>query len=61
MDAVEWLEALRLGQYAQAFAENDIDLAIPPQLSDADLKELGVIRRPMGNRGSLILGLLAQT
>jgi hypothetical protein len=61
MDVVEWLEALGLGQYAQAFAENDIDLAILPQLSDADLKELGVIRRPKGDRGSLMLGLLAQT
>ena len=26
----DWLEKLGLGQYAQRFAENDIDFASPP-------------------------------
>ena len=39
---VDWLEKLGLGQYAQRFAENDIDFALLPKLTDADLKELGV-------------------
>jgi hypothetical protein len=38
----EWLRNLRLGQYAQAFAENDIDFSVLGELTDADLKELGV-------------------
>jgi hypothetical protein len=42
MDVRTWLEALGLGQYARAFIENDIDFAVLPQLTDADLKELGV-------------------
>jgi hypothetical protein len=28
MDVATWLEALGLGQYAPAFVENDIDLAL---------------------------------
>ena len=41
-DIARWLEGLGLGQYAQAFAENDIDLRALPHLSDDDLKELGL-------------------
>ena len=41
-DITQWLEELGLGQYAQAFAENDIDLRALPHLSDDDLKELGL-------------------
>src|SRR6476620_8550931 len=37
-----WLEKLGLGQYAQRFAENGISLAILRDLTDQDLKELGV-------------------
>ena len=47
----EWLETLGLGQYAQRFAENDITLAILPELTDQDLKELGVIS--LGHRRTL--------
>ena len=42
MDVGVWLEALGLGQYAQAFAENNIDFTVLTHLTDADLKELGV-------------------
>ena len=36
------LQTLGLGQYAQRFAENDISFSILPDLTDQDLKELGV-------------------
>ena len=34
MDVEQWLRGLGFGQYAQAFAENDIDFAVLPDLSD---------------------------
>ena len=37
-----WLEKLGMSEYAQRFAENDIDFGVLVQLTDADLKELGV-------------------
>ena len=30
MDVEEWLKGLGLGQYASAFAENDIDFTVVP-------------------------------
>ena len=48
----EWLEKLGLGQYAQRFAENDISLRILPDLTDQDLKELGV--SSLGHRRELL-------
>ncbi len=33
-DIAQWLEGLGLGQYAQAFAENNIGFDILPRLSD---------------------------
>lgn len=41
-DIGSWLESLGLGQYTAAFVENDIDPDILTDLSDNDLKELGV-------------------
>jgi hypothetical protein len=38
----DWLEKLGLGQYAQRFAENDIDASVLPHLTDQSLNELGV-------------------
>jgi class 3 adenylate cyclase/tetratricopeptide (TPR) repeat protein len=37
-----WLAALGLSEYAQRFAENDIDVSVLRHLTDQDLKELGV-------------------
>jgi hypothetical protein len=37
-----WLEKLGLGQYAQRFAENDIDFEILSDLTDQDLEKVGV-------------------
>jgi hypothetical protein len=38
----DWLEKLGLGQYAQRFAENDIDFDILKDLTDQDLEKIGV-------------------
>jgi hypothetical protein len=38
----DWLQKLGLGKYAQNFAENDINFSVFPDLTDQDLKELGV-------------------
>jgi class 3 adenylate cyclase len=48
----DWLEQLGLGQYAGRFAENDITVAILPDLTDQDLKELGVAS--LGHRRLLL-------
>jgi class 3 adenylate cyclase len=43
MSAVRsWLEAIGLGQYADAFEANDIDTDLLPQLDDHLLKDIGV-------------------
>lgn len=55
MDIDQWLDALELGQYARAFAANDIDLAVLPQLTDADLKELGMLS--LGHRKRLLAAI----
>jgi class 3 adenylate cyclase/tetratricopeptide (TPR) repeat protein len=46
-----WLKALGLGQYAQRFAENDIDLEVLPELSEEDLQQLGI---SLGHRKKLV-------
>ncbi len=38
----EWLEGLGLGKYAEAFAENDVDLDVLPKLTEQDLADLGL-------------------
>ena len=48
----EWLEKFGLGQYAQRFAENDIDFDILSDLSDQDLEEIGVTS--VGHRRKLL-------
>ena len=57
----DWLEKLGLGQYAQRFAENDISFSILPDLTDQDLKELGVAS--LGHRRQLLreIGQLGKT
>jgi class 3 adenylate cyclase len=47
----DWLEKLGLGQYAQSFAENDISFSVLPDLTDHDLKEIGV---SLGHRRQLL-------
>jgi hypothetical protein len=51
----DWLKQLGLGQYAQRFAENDINFAILPHLTDQDLKEIGVAS--LGHRRQLLFAI----
>ena len=48
----DWLEKLGLGQYAQRFAENDIDFDILSDLTDQDLEKIGVTS--LGHRRKLL-------
>ena len=41
-DIAQWLVEIGLGKYVQAFAENSIDLDLLTDLSEDDLKELGL-------------------
>jgi class 3 adenylate cyclase/predicted ATPase len=52
----EWLNSHGLSEYADRFAKNRIDLSILPDLTDDDLKELGVL---LGDRRR-ILRLIAE-
>jgi class 3 adenylate cyclase/tetratricopeptide (TPR) repeat protein len=54
-----WLEELGLGRYASAFVENDIDFGVLPNLSDADLRELGV--GSLGHRKRLLAAIEARS
>jgi hypothetical protein len=50
-DLAEWLDRYGLGEYVQTFAENHIDETVLPDLTDADLKTLGV---SLGHRKKLL-------
>ncbi len=50
----DWLEKLGLGQYAQRFAENDIDASALPHLTEENLKELGI---SLGHRVRLLAAI----
>ena len=52
MDVRVWLDGLGLGQYAEAFAQNDIDAETLRELTGDDLKELGVTS--LGHRKKLL-------
>ena len=54
----DWLQKLGLGQYAQRFAENEIDVSILPHLTDQDLKDIGV---PLGPRRKILAAITAET
>ena len=47
----DWLEKLGLGQYAQTFAENGIDISVLRDLTDQDLKDIGVL---LGHRRKIL-------
>lgn len=42
MDIASWLHSLGLPQYEKAFRDNAIDMAVLPELTTEDLKDLGV-------------------
>src|SRR5271156_5580242 len=50
----DWLEKLGLGQYAQRFAENGIDVSVLPHLTDQDLEKLGVL---LGHRRKMLAAI----
>ena len=56
-DVDKWLRNLGLEQYAEAFSAQEIDFGILPQLSDADLKEIGVAA--LGHRKRLIQAIVS--
>src|SRR5262245_5802424 len=47
----EWLATIGLSEYAQRFADNAIDLSVLRDLTDHDLKELGVL---LGHRRKIL-------
>ncbi|WGS22946.1 MULTISPECIES: adenylate/guanylate cyclase domain-containing protein [unclassified Bradyrhizobium] len=47
----EWLASIGLGEYAQRFAENAIDLSVLRDLTEQDLKDLGVL---LGHRRKIL-------
>ena len=47
----EWLEKLGMSEYATRFVENGIDFAVLPDLTDQDLKDIGVL---LGHRRKLL-------
>jgi class 3 adenylate cyclase/predicted ATPase len=52
----DWLEKLGLGQYAQRFADNDIDFEILNDLTDQDLEKIGVTS--LGHRRKLLRAIV---
>jgi class 3 adenylate cyclase/tetratricopeptide (TPR) repeat protein len=50
-----WLNLIGLGQYAQRFAENDIDVSVLRYLTDQDLEKLGV---SLGHRRKMLAAIL---
>jgi class 3 adenylate cyclase/tetratricopeptide (TPR) repeat protein len=47
----EWLASIGLGEYGQLFTENAIDLSVVRDLTDQDLKDLGVL---LGHRRKML-------
>jgi SAM domain (Sterile alpha motif) len=54
-EIADWLEKLGMSEYAQRFAENDIDASVLPHLTDQSLKELGV---SLGHRLKILAAVL---
>ena len=53
-EIADWLEKLGMSEYAERFAENDIDASVLPHLTDQDLKELGV---SLGHRRKMLAAI----
>ena len=49
--AADWLDKLGMSEYAQRFAENDISFSFLSDLTDQDLKDIGV---SLGHRCQLL-------
>jgi class 3 adenylate cyclase/predicted ATPase len=53
-DIANWLAEIGLGQYAQRFAENEIDVSVLRHLTDQDLKDIGI---PLGHRRKILAAI----
>src|SRR5438093_3891938 len=51
---VEWLASIGLSEYAERFAANAIDLSVVRDLTEQDLKDLGVL---LGHRRNVLRGI----
>ena len=47
----DWLEKLGMSEYAERFAENGIDISVLRDLTDQDLKDIGV---SLGHRRKIL-------
>jgi hypothetical protein len=56
-EIADWLKSLGMAEYAQRFAENDVDCTILGDLTDQDLKDLGVVS--LGHRRKLLRAIAA--
>jgi class 3 adenylate cyclase/predicted ATPase len=50
-DMQQWLDDMGLGQYAETFAESDVDYEILPELTEQDLKDMNV---SLGHRRKIL-------
>jgi class 3 adenylate cyclase len=50
-ELADWLEKLGMSEYAERFAEDRIDFSVLPDLSDQDLKDLGIV---LGDRRKIL-------
>jgi hypothetical protein len=57
MDVVVWLRSLGLEEYEAAFRDNKINERVLPNLTQEDLKEIGV--GPVGHRRMLLEAIAA--
>src|SRR4029079_6936068 len=51
LKSADWLGKLGMSEYAERFAENRIDFAVLPDLTDQDLKDIGVV---LGDRRKIL-------
>jgi predicted ATPase/class 3 adenylate cyclase len=56
VDVAEWLRGLGLERYAQAFQDAEVTLEVLPELTEADLRELGL---PLGPRKMVLKAIQA--
>src|SRR5262249_50490596 len=50
-EIADWLQKLGMSEYAQRFTENRIDFSVLPEVTDQDLKDLGVV---LGDRRKIL-------
>jgi len=56
LEIADWLRGLSLERYAETFRDNAIDVAVLPELSEADLEKLGVL---LGHRKIMLRAIAA--